>query len=180
MWKPVPGTFILPSGYKGTSDDLLIPFDVFYCDLALKIKEEMAKDPNFMAYLVGMWKNATISMDDFNMESLLEHFGIQISHESFTFFSFLQIGKCEVDYDVVMDFLAKVFLMDLNSVFFEKFGTTMEQLVDEGKLWIMSHAAGRHITTGPFGEESLVGLLDCTSMKPKLIIFCCNFQNVSK
>ena len=176
--KPVPGTFFLPMGYKGTGNDFAIPFDVFYCDLALKIKEEMAKDTNTLTYLIELWKNATISMDDFNMESLLEHFGIQISPESFTFFSFFQIGECEVDYDVVMDFLAKVFLMDLNGVFFRKFGTTMEQLVDEGKLWIMSHAAGRHLTTGPFGEESLVSLLDCISIKPKIITSCWNFQNL--
>ena len=138
-WKIVPGTFYYPWAMGLT-------FDVFYCKLAMKMEEEMANDPNLMAYLVELWTNAIISLEDFNMETLMAYFGVEISIEES--FSILDTGKCEVNYDVVFDFLAKVYLFDFykyNRMMFEKFGTTMEQLVDEGKLWIMSNAASENL-----------------------------------
>ena len=105
---PVPGTFFLPPGHGGMAEDQILPFDVFYCDLALKIEEEIAKNPDYMEVLIELWKNATISMKEFNMDSLLDHFGVEIAAGNFTFLNFFSIGQCEVDYNVVMDFLAKV------------------------------------------------------------------------
>ena len=154
----VPGTFALPFGHGGMAEDLALPFDVFYCDLALKIEEEIAKNPDYMEVLIELWKNATISMKDFNMDSLLDHFGVKIAAGTFTFLNFFMTGDCEVDYDVVMDFLAKVYTLDLNNAVFGKFGTTMELLVDEGKLWIMSKAAAPQWVPDENGKEYFVSV----------------------
>ena len=155
----VPGTFFLPSGHGGMAEGLLnVPFDVFYCDLALKIEDEIAKNPDYMKVLIELWKNATISMKEFNMDSLLDHFGVEIKVESFHAFSFFYAGECEVDYNVVMDFLAKVYTLDLNNAAFGKFGTTMELLVDEAELWIMSKAAAPQWVLDEDGDKYLVSV----------------------
>ena len=155
----IPGGFFLPAGHGGMAEGLLnVPFDVFYCDLALKIEDEIAKNPDYMKVLIELWKNATISMKEFNMDSLLDHFGVEIAAGNFTFFSMFMAGQCEVDYDVVIDFLAKVYTLDLNNAVFGKFGTTMELLVDEGKLWIMSKAAAPQWVPDEFGEEYWVSV----------------------
>ena len=155
----VPGTFFLPPGHGGIAEDLLnVPFDVFYCDLAKKIEEEIEKNPNYMEVLIELWKNATISMKDFNMDSLLDHFGVKIAVGNFTFSSMFMVGDCEVDYNVVMVFLAKVYTLDLNNVVFGKFGTTMELLVDEGKLWIISKAAAPQWVPGENGKKYWVSV----------------------
>ena len=155
----VPGTFFLPPGHGGIAEDLLnVPFDVFYCDLAKKIEEEIEKNPDYMEVLIELWKNATISMKDFNMDSLLDHFGVEIAAGNFTFFSMFMAGQCEVDYDVVIDFLAKVYTLDLNNAAFGQFGTTMELLVDEGKLWIMSKAAAPQWVLDTDGDKYLVSV----------------------
>ena len=154
-----PGTFFLPPGHGGMDEDLeAIPFDVYYCDLALKIEEEIAKNPDYMEVLIELWKNATISMKEFNMDTLLDHFGVEIAVESFTFLSIFKLGKCEVNYNVVMDFLSKVYVLDLNNAVFGKFGTTMELLVDEGKLWIMSKAAAPQLVLNEWGDDVLVSV----------------------
>ena len=44
------------------------------------------------------------------------------------------------------------------NVVFEKFGTTMEQLVDEGELWIMSKAAAPQWVPDESGKEYLVSV----------------------
>ena len=155
----IPGTFFLPSGHGGMAEGLLnVPFDVFYCDLALKIEEEIAKNPDYMKVLIELWKNATISMKEFNMDSLLDHFGVEIAAGDFGFFSMFNAGNCEVDYNVVMDFLAKFYTLDLNNAVFGKFGTTTELLVDEGKLWIMSKAAAPQWALDEDGDEYLVSV----------------------
>ena len=153
-----PGTFFLPSGHGGMAEDLTLPFDVFYCDLAVKIEEEIANNPDYMEVLIELWNNATISMKDFNMDSLLDRFGVEIEVESFLMFSMFMAGQCEVDYNVVIDFLAKVYTLDLNNAVFGKFGTTMELLMDEGKLWIMSKAAAPHWVPDENGKEYLVSV----------------------
>ena len=155
----VPGTFFLPPGYRGIDEGLkTLPFDVFFCDLALKIKEEMENDPNLMETLIELWTDATISMEKFDMDSLLDHFGVTIAPENFNAVSFFMTGKCEVDYDVIVDFLAKVYSLDLNNVVFQNFGTTMEQLVDEGKLGIISKAAAPQWGPDKFGVETWVSV----------------------
>ena len=155
----IPGGFFLPPGHGGMAEDLLnVPFDVFYCELAKKIEEEIANNPHYMEVLIELWKNATISMKEFNMDTLLDHFGVEIAVESFTFLSIFKLGKCEVNYNVVMDFLSKVYVLDLNNAVFGKFGTTMELLVDEGKLWIMSKAAAPQLVLNEWGDDVLVSV----------------------
>ena len=92
------------------------------------------------------------------MDSLLDHFGVEIKVESFHVFSMFGVGLCEVDYNVVMDFLAKVYTLDLNNMAFGKFGTTMELLVDEGELWIMSKAAAPKWVLKENGKKYLVSV----------------------
>ena len=88
----------------------------------------------------------------------MDHFGVTIAVENFNSASWFKAGKCEVDYDVIVDFLAKVYSLDLNNAVFQNFGTTMEQLVDEGKLGIISKVAAPQWGPDKLGVETWVSV----------------------
>ena len=141
-----PGTFDLPPGYNGIDEDLPITFDVVYCSLALKIEEEIASGAytmaNVMANVIDIWTNATIHGVPFTIDDLAKEFKVEITFKDFGWWDLFKLMECNVDYSVTMALLAKVYSLDFQSFFFVNFGSTMEQLGNEGKLWIMSRTAG--------------------------------------
>ena len=161
VWNGIeyPGTFVLPSGYNGIDEDLLLTFDVVYCSLALKIEEDIANGIYTMADVINIWTNATIYGVSFTVDDLAKEFKVEISFQDFDWSHFFESGSCNVDYFKTMAFLSKVYYFDFKSFFFENFGTSMEQLGDEGRLWIMSRTAGWHPVIDPLdGEHTWVSV----------------------
>ena len=118
--------------------------------------QEIASGAYTMSNVINIWTHATIHGVSFTVDDLALEFDVWIIFEDFGWWNFFDTGECDVDYEVTMAFLAKVYYFDFKSFFFENFGTTMEQLGDEGRLWIMSRTAGWHpVIDSETGEQEI-------------------------
>ena len=153
-----PGTFLLPPGYNGIDDSIQLTFDVVYCSVAIKMEEEIANDAYSMDNVIEVWTNKTVYGETYSIDDLATQFNIEIEFEKFTFVDFFKVGECKCDYFTTMTFLAKLhYYPDVRSFFFDAFGTTMEQLGDEGWLWLMSRTSGWFPARDPITGEQMTG-----------------------
>ena len=79
----LPGIFRLPDGYHGIYTSVGIFFDVLYCDLAVVLEEKIENNPGYLNRLIKRWKSSFITLEPFNVDTLVEEFGVEIDNESF-------------------------------------------------------------------------------------------------
>ena len=138
---PKPGIFKLPNGYNGVNLTSGIWFDVAYCDLALKLEEKMAAENGYLDKLIQRWKASFIKLQPFTIDTLAAELGVEIDFKSFPQWYNLVFGTCEVDYDVVMDFLTRLYYFNYYTIM-NSFGSTLNLLAEHGGLRIISRTAG--------------------------------------
>ena len=96
--------------------------------------------------MIKRWKSSFITLEPFNVDTLVEELGVEIDYESFRLWDNLFWGTCDVDYHVVMHFLGKLHFFNSNTTLMN-FGSTLRQLVDYGDLQIIPR------TTAPVPKD---------------------------
>ena len=136
----LPGIFMLPEGYHGIYTTSGIYFDVLYCDLALALEKKIVNENGYLENLIQRWKSSFIKLQPFSVDTLAAELGVGIDFESFTLWDNMFYGTCQVDYHVVMDFLARLHYFNYNTII-NDFGSTLRHLADHGSLQIISRTA---------------------------------------